>query len=250
MPMEASIIVIICVLLALLIWISFILTSTAKRLRDINHREADVKGLVIIILGSIFVLPWLFTILFSSIYNFKETGQIGDTIGGITAPFINGIAAVLIYIAFKEQIKANDLIKEQQYFQYIQQDIHRLENDFLKISDILDDLRLSLSQSNRIFNNFVDEQQVYYSVRKDSLNRAIYISTIFIQLAEIINKMENDKNFMFNKLRLLYVIMYQDYFISISDLFESVSHIPSNADVYIADLRFQINKLEDLFSEI
>ncbi|QXP72552.1 hypothetical protein H0I31_02285 [Tenacibaculum sp. AHE15PA] len=41
-------------------------------------------------------------------FNFSETGQIGDAIGGITASIINLIGAVLVYISFKEQIKANE----------------------------------------------------------------------------------------------------------------------------------------------
>ena len=38
---------------------------------------------------------------------FNKTGQIGDTIGGITAPFVNLIAAYLVYKSFSAQIQAN-----------------------------------------------------------------------------------------------------------------------------------------------
>lgn len=41
--------------------------------------------------------------------DFSETGSIGDTIGGITAPIINLFAAFLVYLAFREQVKANDI---------------------------------------------------------------------------------------------------------------------------------------------
>jgi len=41
--------------------------------------------------------------------DFSRTGSIGDTIGGITAPIINLFAAFLVYVAFREQIKANEL---------------------------------------------------------------------------------------------------------------------------------------------
>ncbi len=41
--------------------------------------------------------------------DFTNTGPIGDTIGGITAPIINIFAAFLVYLAFKEQVKANDI---------------------------------------------------------------------------------------------------------------------------------------------
>lgn len=44
---------------------------------------------------------------FSSIYSFETTGSIGDTIGGITAPFVNLLAAYLVYKSFTAQIRAN-----------------------------------------------------------------------------------------------------------------------------------------------
>lgn len=59
-------------------------------------------------------------LLFASVYIFTRntiwdsldltnTGQIGDTIGGITAPIINLIGAILVYVSFKAQIKANKI---------------------------------------------------------------------------------------------------------------------------------------------
>jgi len=38
-----------------------------------------------------------------NVFDFSNTGSIGDTIGGITAPIINLIGALLVYITFKEQ---------------------------------------------------------------------------------------------------------------------------------------------------
>ncbi|TZF98427.1 hypothetical protein FW781_00405 (plasmid) [Chryseobacterium panacisoli] len=75
-----------------------------------------VKRNILIILASsilfTFIAPLIFTLKLNFI-DFTETGQIGDTIGGITAPFINILNAVLIYIAFTEQLKANNLLKKQ-----------------------------------------------------------------------------------------------------------------------------------------
>lgn len=73
------------------------------------------KHILIILLISIiftFLAPLLFTLKLNLI-DFTETGQIGDTIGGITAPFINILNAILIYIAFTEQLNANNLLKDQ-----------------------------------------------------------------------------------------------------------------------------------------
>ncbi len=46
---------------------------------------------------------------FSSFFDFTQTGPIGDTIGGITAPFFNLLAAILIFISFRAQVKANSI---------------------------------------------------------------------------------------------------------------------------------------------
>lgn len=56
--------------------------------------------------------PYLFTQLHWGI-SFFQTGQIGDTIGGITAPFVGLIGAILVYFALMAQVNANDLIQKQ-----------------------------------------------------------------------------------------------------------------------------------------
>ncbi len=61
-------------------------------------------GLVFMIIAPIlFTRPW-------GVFPFdNSTGVIGDTIGGITAPFINFIGAILVFISFKEQQRANKI---------------------------------------------------------------------------------------------------------------------------------------------
>jgi hypothetical protein len=73
-------------------------------------------GLIIIA----FVSPWLLTRSWTKI-DFSNTGQIGDTIGGLTAPFINLLSAVLVYLAFKEQIESNNLTRRQFHLQEIKE---------------------------------------------------------------------------------------------------------------------------------
>ena len=71
--------------------------------------------ILLVLVVIILIFPVLLTLpAIGKIFNFSTTGQIGDTIGGITAPFINGLAAILVFIAFKAQIKANELLKHQE----------------------------------------------------------------------------------------------------------------------------------------
>ena len=56
------------------------------------------------------VLPVLFT---RSGLSFSETGDIGDTIGGITAPISSLVGSILVFLALKGQILANKFTQEQ-----------------------------------------------------------------------------------------------------------------------------------------
>ncbi|MBW8244022.1 hypothetical protein K1F50_14535 [Muricauda oceani] len=54
------------------------------------------------------IAPWIFTRYGPfPVLTFSDTGEIGDTIGGISAPFIGLVAAFLVYKSFEAQIKAN-----------------------------------------------------------------------------------------------------------------------------------------------
>ena len=61
---------------------------------------------IFIFIATILVAPIIFVL--KGLMTFIETGQIGDTIGGVTAPFINIGAALLVYLAFLEQKRSND----------------------------------------------------------------------------------------------------------------------------------------------
>ena len=89
----------------------------------------------------ILLLPIILTKIPISIFDFTETGQIGDTIGGITAPFIGFIAGCLTFMAFHEQHRANkvsedDLKKE------------RFENKFYNFLSLLNNLEINTNVPN------------------------------------------------------------------------------------------------------
>lgn len=76
----------------------------------------SIWPIVILVVGFILILaaPFLLTMpFFCERFNFSITGQVGDTIGGTTAPIVNLLAAILVYYALMEQIKANRIIQDQ-----------------------------------------------------------------------------------------------------------------------------------------
>ncbi|WP_442846430.1 hypothetical protein [Leeuwenhoekiella sp. H156] len=67
-------------------------------------------GISVIVILFSFVSPWIFTSASSSEkFDFTNTGQIGDTIGGIINPFIALAGVLLTFLAFYMQIKANQI---------------------------------------------------------------------------------------------------------------------------------------------
>ncbi|MCU0354625.1 MAG: hypothetical protein MUD08_12950 [Cytophagales bacterium] len=69
----------------------------------------------ILIVGGLFSLfaPVFFTLpAWCEWLVFTQTGQIGDTIGGIVGPILNFTGLLLVYISIQKQIEANTLQKE------------------------------------------------------------------------------------------------------------------------------------------
>jgi hypothetical protein len=87
-----------------------------KESKFFNWISKHIDWIVVITIGVIFFAPsfisqsycewWKGCPIFRNI-NFSNTGQIGDTIGGITAPFIGVLSIILLYITFKAQSKFN-----------------------------------------------------------------------------------------------------------------------------------------------
>ena len=76
------------------------------------------------------VSPYLLT-QFSGIIPFNaESGAIGDTIGGITAPLVNILGAILIFISFQEQVKANTQQIENQNIDRFRNDYEEIKKEF------------------------------------------------------------------------------------------------------------------------
>lgn len=86
-------------------------------MKDKNEITASLKwAKLLLITGVLVILTVPFILTRSSLstsLNFTQTGQIGDTIGGITTPFLSLIGATLLFLALRAQIKANELIQVQ-----------------------------------------------------------------------------------------------------------------------------------------
>lgn len=112
----------------------------------------------LIIIGGICYLPTYFTE--SERYRFyKETGTIGDTIGGTMGPFVAIAAAILTFLAFWVQFKAN----EQQ-----RKDIalERFESNLFQLIQIQEEITNNLSftptdGADRLYGSVFHGRQVF-----------------------------------------------------------------------------------------
>lgn len=79
--------------------------------------ESHLTAIVLMFIVWVIISPILFT-QFSiiSFSNDGSTGQIGDTIGGITAPAIGLLSVVLLYLALTKQIENNNIIVHESNF--------------------------------------------------------------------------------------------------------------------------------------
>lgn len=93
---------------------------------------------IILIIGVILLIfsPYILTRSLGFI-SFDQTGQIGDTIGGITSPIANLIGAILVYYAFLVQLDANKLIFEQISDEKKEQKINQNRNYIFEIFKLL-----------------------------------------------------------------------------------------------------------------
>lgn len=105
--------------------------SEAKTFILRNHHYLLSLGFILFLFGAILTIasPRIWTP-----YDLTNTGQIGDTIGGITAPFINLLGALLVYISFKEQNNANKIQAEQNAFNLLHELFKDLKSELENIT--------------------------------------------------------------------------------------------------------------------
>lgn len=109
--------------------------------------KSQKRALIALFAGVLLILfaPTVITSFSILGIDFLNTGQIGDTIGGITSPISGIMGSILVYLALVEQVKANEIINIQLKENRIEQDqkkkidyyretIHALREDILSFS--------------------------------------------------------------------------------------------------------------------
>lgn len=185
-------------------------------------------AIIILVLPPILTTPALF-----QLFNFSHSGEIGDTIGGITAPFINGLAAILVYVAFKEQIKANErLEKANKRFERLEEkkiildELSEIKNDMDWYRSSLTALKISfgIEQWRHINNELIE----YPNFKTTQL-----LINSFNNITFQLKKMNPPDLFLSYKILSTYRALFMDDFLNISSFIEEfLSHTEDSEHLY------------------
>lgn len=106
-------------------------------------------GIAIFLIIAIGFLPYLLTSTRFCLIDFSDSGQVGDTIGGIMGPFIAIVASLLTFLAFWVQFKAN----QQQRYDIA---VERFESNLFQM------LQMQESIVNGLYYSSIDGADRYY----------------------------------------------------------------------------------------
>jgi hypothetical protein len=162
-------------------------------------------ALIVLIVGVICMVTasLLFT---TSGYSFAETGELGDTIGGITAPISGLVGSVLVFLALKSQVIANKITQEQirdqrleekmkkevtyvsDLYKYFLNSIRVFETKYYKGHRAIMKVMSLLAESER--KNAHDESRLYYGTAAE-LHGILKLGKLFL---EQVNKSRIDEH--------------------------------------------------------
>lgn len=199
------------------LYLLYILTRVSKRISDknYNHDRTDIVFMIVVLLLIILIAPYIFTLPIFNCYRDSggNTGTIGDTIGGITAPFINGIGAILVYLAFKEQVKSSNENRNLEISKSINDRLNWLKNDNYDIVDIENKIKIGFGSRTVIEHPF---------------NKATYLLIEFEDLYNLAQKNTTEKDLLIKQIQYLYRIFYRDRMLEIYEQASSFSNYKGN----------------------
>ena len=178
--------------------------------------------LILLIVGSILVgfgATYIFTrpAIFS-VFDFSNKGQIGDTIGGITAPIFGLIGFILVFYSFKEQYKANQLQIDSLFAQKIDKELsdeYNLLENLLENTDRKIDLFEYLEQRDAVTQNIFSIPNQKNAITFVTFKGATAITRFCNSLAQDYHEFYSKDNFNFRKIDylsdLFYILKHAEY---------------------------------------
>jgi hypothetical protein len=177
-------------------------------MKNSNLTKTKKRARILILVGTILIAitPFLLTHdSFLESLDFTETGPIGDTIGGITAPFVNLLGAILVYFALIAQIDANELVRKQfdldkehqsinSQFQYLEQNV----KDF-RFTGFIDDISGPEEKEHigsRAFHEMFSQMRCFHGTDEELLNdpAVAEVYSILEIMSLLLQQLKQDEN--------------------------------------------------------
>ncbi len=191
-----------------------------------NWHSHWIVTLIFIVVGILFI--FYFPIFYVNVLcqkfpslNFEPYGTIGDTIGGMTGPFINLAGAILVYVAFKEQVKANenqekinkrqeDINKEneaEKVINFIENQISKLELYVLEDKFKLLEIASNIIETDKILSKKKNSaKSLEYNLDISKLSKVVFLQSMFLSIIdELYSSKENNQKYAWQKIKINYL---------------------------------------------
>jgi len=236
-----------------------------------RHRNLIlIVGLIIFIFSSLYIFTR--PAIFNS-WDFSASGQIGDTIGGITAPIINLLGALLVYISFQAQIEANRIqakaLSDEKQLNLIRNQFEKHLLSFEEIKKRLNSVEFIIEQLGNANSDGVRSPSVhvkytglnaineyvlhieerdggpfsqYYFQRFNTFGLALTFQFLLKSIYDLIERVElnitevDDKEFLINEIKLFYNGFLKTFARRIIDCYPK----PNDSIVELAEIKEKI----------
>jgi hypothetical protein len=194
---------------------------------------------IILILGTF--APYWFTQWAWGVEFGEETGPIGDTIGGITAPFLSLVGSILVFAALRAQIQANELVLEEfkrEDEEMLAESLNKIEMLSTDLGSIIKDIELRGERMKEYYekeHDFPFETNVLKRTSSRVYSRIIEFERLSIYKG--FKQFKIEKEVWINKYNKLYSIF--DY---LPDFFDSIYTLNDRHIKDIFDQKMAVRK--------
>jgi hypothetical protein len=231
---------------------------------EVNNLDIKVKWILIIGAIVLIIVPIVVT-QFDWFFNFTNTGQIGDTLGGTTAPVIGAVSALLIYFSFRAQINANRIIQNQiddqknegvdrknfehqmERYKHLREHVADFTiHGYKKSVDSKKYVNLKGSNAINIFLYIESQEYLRGSPLHEDQHEYSQLRAILSFFTLTINhlkpiKDDDDSKFIFN---LIEVLFYRHIWDRIENLVDKVLEEPNNPDIVLVQIFERIRGIQ------
>jgi hypothetical protein len=208
-----------------------------RQLEKRKSKHITILWVALFALGMLLIMTAAVIVL-SKVPYFANTGQIGDTIGGLTAPIINLAGAILVFMSFREQVEANRIQWEKIEDENRKNKSEKIYNGFLQEFKELRDDTLNLKITIYDSGYRIDESVGYQE--KPPTTYTYYGEEALIEFMNGIEEFANDERYAFLHQAAYVIANIQDLLLSVSNNTDITSEEKRNLILKIN--RFYISK--------